>query len=272
MKMLERLELENLNRKGKGLLLCSEAVISCQNLSSLTDGVTSLGHPVILGIPEGQIEPGLRGWAKARILGSVATAIVGVVGLNDDEFRTEAENQEWEGIKIVSPVIVEDRKLIIPSEGNISEELPVTDDPRVLEWMKYVKGLVITSNCWLDPAACVFIKGEKKLCEGVSTSYNGGNCKRIQLNFKELGLNPGERLMFCDSQHAEREGIARAARQGIKLIGSEAIMTKFPCRPCMQSLIKAGVSKVIYEVGSYGLADANLLVSNGVRIERVEID
>ena len=50
-----------------------------------------------------------------------------------------------------------------------------------------------------------------------------------------------------ESEHAERNGIAWAARNGVKLEGSELFVTHMPCLACAMSLINAGISRVVYD-------------------------
>jgi dCMP deaminase len=76
-------------------------------------------------------------------------------------------------------------------------------------------------------------------------------------------------MLFCDSQHAERAGIAQAAKTGIPLSGSTLYVSKFPCRDCTMSVIQSGVTTVIFEKDSYGLAEAELLTSNNITLKKV---
>lgn len=49
------------------------------------------------------------------------------------------------------------------------------------------------------------------------------------------------------AEHAERNGIAYAARYGIALEGCEVFVTHMPCIACAMSLINAGVLRVTYQ-------------------------
>src|SRR3989344_3736382 len=137
--------------------------------------------------------------------------------------------------------------------------------------MTKAKNVAETSNCWLDPAGCVFVKEGEVVLMSVSTGFNNPTCKEIPINFKDLELNPGERMLFCDSVHAERVGISQAVTNGISLVDSTLYVTKFPCYPCSQEIITAGIKSVVFERGSYGLIDAYpLLVENGIELQRVK--
>lgn len=56
------------------------------------------------------------------------------------------------------------------------------------------------------------------------------------------------------SEHAERNGVAYAARNGVRLEGSTLYATHQPCLPCAMSLINAGVERVVYDK-PYRLSD-----------------
>lgn len=53
-------------------------------------------------------------------------------------------------------------------------------------------------------AGCVFVRDGEVLMTSAATSYNHSDCKTaIPIQFNELELKPGERMLFCDSLHAE---------------------------------------------------------------------
>lgn len=75
-------------------------------------------------------------------------------------------------------------------------------------------------------------------------------------------------VMPCTTaEHAERNAIAWAARNGVRLEESEAHITDSPCLPCAMGLVNAGVNRVLY-VREYRLTDGvELLKSAGVDVE-----
>lgn len=48
------------------------------------------------------------------------------------------------------------------------------------------------------------------------------------------------------AEHAERNGIAFAARHGVALLGTTMHVTHMPCLECARSVINAGVEEVFY--------------------------
>lgn len=70
------------------------------------------------------------------------------------------------------------------------------------------------------------------------------------------------------AEHAERNGIAYAARYGVQLKGCEVFLTDSPCLPCAMSLVNAGVERVVYD-REYRVTDGiELLQQAGVNVER----
>lgn len=70
------------------------------------------------------------------------------------------------------------------------------------------------------------------------------------------------------SEHAERNAIAFAARNGVALEGSEVHVTHMPCLPCAMSMVNAGVVAVHYRE-DYRIRDGlELLKTAGVAISQ----
>ena len=68
------------------------------------------------------------------------------------------------------------------------------------------------------------------------------------------------------SVHAEQNAISFAARWGVGLERASAWITHQPCQSCAQSLINAGIQKVIF-VESYRLRDGlELLLEAGIEV------
>ncbi|MCA1800000.1 MAG: hypothetical protein LC650_01735 [Actinobacteria bacterium] len=69
------------------------------------------------------------------------------------------------------------------------------------------------------------------------------------------------------AEHAERNAIAWAARNGVKLEGCEVHVTHMPCLACAMSLINAGVERVTYRNPYRILDGVNLLRQAGIEVE-----
>ena len=255
------------------LLVYDEKDITCVNLRELKGIITEVGIDAILVMPDYQCLRGKRGWAKAQILASLTQQLKGVMPLDYETFKRELD-QNWFFVRTEAPINLNwDEPEQITAENIKLREIPIeeTNEPFDIEMMTKAKNVAETSNCWLDPAGCVFVKEGEVVLMSVSTGFNNPTCKEIPINFKDLELNPGERMLFCDSVHAERVGISQAVTNGISLVDSTLYVTKFPCYPCSQEIITAGIKSVVFERGSYGLIDAYpLLVENGIELKRVK--
>jgi len=262
----------NSEKKSKMMLFaCDESAITCQNLSSLRDLIVKSGKEVILVMPDWEYKKGKRGWAKAHILSSVSQRIVGVLALDSDEVRYEMEIGSWGEVMINGALLWDnDRSLGLVREGTCNLKISETSDPFDLEMIERMKKIIEGSNCWLDPAGALIIKDGKILAEGVSTSFNGSNCKAMPFSMRELSLEEGQRMFFCDSLHAERVAISYAAKKGIGLEGATIYVSKYPCRHCLQTVIAAGIENIVFEEDSYGLIETvDLVEENNIRLKKV---
>lgn len=68
------------------------------------------------------------------------------------------------------------------------------------------------------------------------------------------------------SEHAERNGIAWAARKGIKLEGSELHVTHMPCLACAMAVVNSGIRRVVFETPYRKLEGVRLVASAGVEV------
>lgn len=274
MKELDTFSPEDFGEKGRSklmLVVCDEGSIRCNTFQELQDAINAAGVGAVLVMPDHQYQKGKRGWAKVQILSSVSSQLIGVMPLGYESARRELK-EKWAVIEIRGPVSWINQETITQPKTEIVPSLPITEttDPFDREMIARAKGVINSSNCWLDPAGCVFVRDGEMLLESWSTSLNHSGCIAIPIDFRELPLDPGERMMFCDSLHAERVGISRAAEAGISLRGSTMYVNKFPCRPCALDTITAGIISIVFDQGSYGLAEAaDLFKSNQIILKRV---
>lgn len=253
------------------LLVCDEGSISCATIRKLQETIANTGLGTVLAIPDYQYQKGLRGWAKAQILASIVDQVEGVMPLDYETAKKELGNN-WAIVQINGPVTWSRSETIIPQEIEAANlKIIETTDPFDREMVDRAKEIIETSNCWQDPAGCVFVKDGEVLVESASTNFNNTNCLGIPIDFRELPLNPGERMMFCDSLHAERVGVAEASKRRISLEESTAYVTKFPCRSCALSLISAGVRTIVFSQDSYGLIEVvDLFEVNKITLKRLK--
>ena len=74
---------------------------------------------------------------------------------------------------------------------------------------------------------------------GSPTCMKSGKCDTIP-------ILSDKKEQLCYPAHAEVRAIAKAAREGFKLDGSTIYMSAwFPCAACAESIIEAGISRII---------------------------
>ncbi len=90
-------------------------------------------------------------------------------------------------------------------------------------------------TCSRLQVGCVFVLNGRILVTG----YNGAPA-----GLPHCVHENGEAC--TQSEHAERNAIAFAARHGVKLEGSTLYVTHMPCLACAMAIINAGVEAVYY--------------------------
>ena len=108
----------------------------------------------------------------------------------------------------------------------------------------------LRSNCITRQVGAVIVRDHRQL----ATGYNGtppgvkncfeGGCKRCQLRM-EGKVEAGASLDRCLCNHAEANAIVQAAKNGVKIDGSEIYVTASPCYNCFKLIANSGI-KVIY--------------------------
>lgn len=81
----------------------------------------------------------------------------------------------------------------------------------------------------------------------------------------------GEAIDVSTAQHAESRLIGEAARRGIKTEGADLFITTFPCVPCMEHVGSAGIKRLFFMEGSYGLNSREVLDLYGIEAIHVEM-
>lgn len=124
------------------------------------------------------------------------------------------------------------------------------------------------STCVSRRVGCVLVKDDNPISFGYNGPARGmthcsdiGGCVRRQ----RPDYVSGAYLELCPASHAEQNAIAFAARNGISCNGATAYVNTFPCKNCMNSLINAGIKKIVYNC-EYN-ADLSSEIANTVGIE-----
>jgi dCMP deaminase len=113
----------------------------------------------------------------------------------------------------------------------------------------------------------------------LATGYNGAPAKLPHCSHGEdlleeamdealgetkLGVERG----CTDAEHAERNGIAYAARYGLALEGCELFVTHMPCLPCAMSIVNAGVKRVTFQEAYRIVHGINLFHRAGLQVSQ----
>jgi len=78
-----------------------------------------------------------------------------------------------------------------------------------------------------------------------STGYNG-MCRGVDDDIEDRHERPEKYFWF---EHAERNAIYNAARNGIRIEDCTAYVTMIPCADCCRGLIQSGVKRILVKSG-----------------------
>lgn len=131
----------------------------------------------------------------------------------------------------------------------------------------------LRSTCLSRQVGAVLVKDDNPIsfgfagpCRKMEHCEDIGGCKRRAMpDYKS-----GKYLEICPSSHAEQNAIAFAAYHGISTKGATAYVNTFPCKDCMNSLINAGIKKIVYN-SDYN-AELSSHIAKTVGIEVVKYD
>ena len=117
-------------------------------------------------------------------------------------------------------------------------------------FMKLAYDFSEQSTCTRRKVGCVIVKSKRI----ISAGYNGApssiehctpeTCIRTQMN-----IPSGERHELCIGGHSESNAIANAAENGISTSDSTLYCTTYPCAYCAKVILRAGITRVVYDQG-----------------------
>lgn len=139
-------------------------------------------------------------------------------------------------------------------------------------WSERFLGLAEAISSWSkDPSTkvgCVIVSTDKVI---LATGYNG--LPRKVEDRPERMQRPAKYLW---TSHAEANAVAHAARTGVSLDRSIAVVTHAPCASCARTLIQAGVMRVFVGDGTTSMPPeefavaAQMFEESGVIVEHVK--
>lgn len=122
------------------------------------------------------------------------------------------------------------------------------------------------STCSRAQVGAVFSKAGRIL----STGYNGAPAGMAHCDHSQDAQSYYLGKDGCHiSVHAEANGIAWAARNGVALESSELHTTRVPCRACAQLIINAGVVRVVWYEEHRVMDGLELLMSASLEVLRL---
>ncbi|MBE6155508.1 MAG: cytidine deaminase [Firmicutes bacterium] len=129
------------------------------------------------------------------------------------------------------------------------------------------------STCLSRKVGAIIVKEDNPISFGYNGPARGvqhceevGGCPRkLKPDYKS-----GAYLDLCPASHAEQNAIAFAARHGISTVGATIYVGTFPCKDCMNSLINAGISKIVYDSTYNADLSAKIVAEANVEICKYE--
>ncbi len=138
-------------------------------------------------------------------------------------------------------------------------------------WMRRAYDIGHMTRCLRREVGAIFVRDDIAISEGYNGPPRGsphckdlGGCVRAKRN-----VPSGERQELCRGGHAESNGVANAAFNGISLKGATCYVTTFPCVTCTKILINAGVTTIVYN-SSYNDELSAEMIEESPRIDAVK--
>lgn len=254
--------------RSSNLVLCGEGAIRCKNLPTFRE-IAQAPNSSLVAMSETDLVQGKRGFAKAQILLSLG---VEVVSVDEIDIERLVDDQGDTLDRIGEITFGEEMRIFDGSTKREAVNIQSTNDPDDLRFIRVAKSLIQKSECWWRPTACVFERESEVIMGGVSGNPWGTNCKDLAIEPSDISLNPGERISFCNAIHAEKVGIAKAAKLGISLDETHLYVTSCPCEECAKEIIEIGVTRVIFDSEYYNREGLRLLSERGVEFARIKND
>ena len=126
------------------------------------------------------------------------------------------------------------------------------------------------SSCFRAKVGAVLVKDGLVVAQGYNNMTGGTNdCAEVGCIREKLNIPSGTRREVCRAICAEQLAISEAARNGIKLDGSVAYITTFPCHICAKLLVSSGVSEIVYDKDYPDELSKNFLAEAGTKIRQI---
>lgn len=126
------------------------------------------------------------------------------------------------------------------------------------------------SSCFRAKVGAVLVKDGLVVAQGYNNMTGGINdCAEVGCIREKLNIPSGTRREVCRAICAEQLAISEAARNGVKLDGSVAYITTFPCHICAKLLVSSGVSEIVYDKDYPDELSKTFLAEAGTKIRQI---
>lgn len=126
------------------------------------------------------------------------------------------------------------------------------------------------SVCLRAKVGTVIVKDGAVIAQGYNNMTGGINdCAEVGCIREKLNIESGTRREICRAICAEQLAISEAARNGVKLDGSVAYITTFPCHICAKMLVSSGISEIVYDKDYPDELSQNFLTEAGVEVRKI---
>lgn len=119
------------------------------------------------------------------------------------------------------------------------------ENTRVLQWHKYFMEIALLTSglsyAEKMKVGAVAVRDKRVLCTGYNGTPPGSSnsCEHFSTELNKLVTLP-------EVEHAERNLMYYAAKNGIRLDGAELYITHTPCVQCARGILLSGFSRVYY--------------------------
>ncbi len=128
-----------------------------------------------------------------------------------------------------------------------------------------------SSNIWRRVGALIIkdgqILGQPSSNRHQPTDHTAWIDGDVRMNY-----NQGVGIGMSTDMHSEAIQIAKAAREGIKLKGTDIYVTDFPCPPCAMLIANSGIRRCFYAQGYAVLDGERVLKANNVELIKVNVE
>jgi dCMP deaminase len=159
-------------------------------------------------------------------------------------------------------------KPITLTEQEIRPDQQITSDEADRVCMQAAAGEAPKSADWWRQIGAVAVRDGTVLFTEHNT-YLPSDYNLFAAGNPRDNFDAGEHPEIYTAIHAEARIIARAARAGSSLLGTDIYVTTFPCANCARLLAEAGVHKIFYRDGYSRLDALDVLKVYGIDVIQV---